>query len=112
MAIDAKMSFLRQLEENCADKLTQTDLQKMLQITSDVLEGYDMRETASWMNEGPDDLLESFMASMQIQGRSEKTIARYRTLIRKFMDFAKAPTRRVSVYNVRNWLAAEKNRGI
>ena len=112
MAIDAKMSFLRQLEENCADKLTQTDLQKMLQITSDVLEGYDMRETASWMNEGPDDLLDSFMASMQIQGRSEKTIARYRALIRKFMDFAKAPTRRVSVYHVRNWLAAEKNRGI
>ena len=112
MAIDAKVSFLRQLEENCADKLTQKDLQKMLQICNDVLEGFDMRETAAWGSDGPDDLLDSFLASMKIQGRSEKTMYRYERMIRKFMEFAKCPTRRVSVYHIRNWLAAEKNRGI
>ena len=112
MAIDAKVSFLRQLEENCADKLTQKDLQKMLQICNDVLEGFDMREIAGWGNEGPDDLLDSFLASMKIQGRSEKTMYRYERMIRKFMEFAKCQTRRVSVYHVRNWLAAEKERGL
>lgn len=112
MAIDAKMSFLRQLEDNCADKLTQKDLQKMLQICNDVLEGFDMREIAGWGNEGPDDMLDSFLASMKIQGRSEKTMYRYERMIRKFMEFAKCPTRRVSVYHIRNWLAAEKERGL
>ena len=112
MAIDAKMSFLRQLEAKSAEKMTMADIQRMMVIVSDVLEGFDMRERNAWEDEGTDDLLDSFMASMQIQGRSEKTIARYRTLIRKFMEFAKAPTRRISVYHVRNWLAAEKNRGI
>ena len=110
MAIDAKVSFLRQLEENCADKLTQKDLQKMLQICNDVLEGFDMREIAGWGNEGPDDMLDSFLASMKIQGRSEKTMYRYERMIRKFMEFAKCPTRRVSGYHIRNWLAEEKER--
>ena len=112
MAIDAKMSFLRQLEAKSAEEMTMADIQRMMVIVSDVLEGFDMRERNAWEDEGTDDLLDSFMASMQIQGRSEKTIALYRTLIRTFMEFAKAPTRRVSVYHVRNWLAAEKNRGI
>ena len=112
MAIDAKVSFLRQLEENCADKMTQAAVQKMLQIASDVLEGYEMRETAAWGSEGQDDLLDSFMASMKIQGRSEKTMYRYELMIRKFMEYAKCPTRRVSVYHIRNWLAAEKERGL
>ena len=93
MAIDAKMSFLRQLEDQCADKLTQKDLQQMMQIASDVLEGYDMREVAAWGNEGPDDLLESFLASMKIQGRSEKTMYRYKLMIGKFMEYAKCPIR-------------------
>ena len=112
MAIDAKMSFLRQLEAKSAEEMTMANIQQMMIIVSDVLEGFDMRERSAWEDEGTDDLLDSFMASMQIQGRSEKTIARYRKLIRKFMEFAKAPTRRISVYHVRNWLAAEKNRGI
>ena len=82
MAIDAKMSFLRQLEAKSAEEMTMADIQRMMVIVSDVLEGFDMRERSAWEEEGTDDLLDSFMASMQIQGRSEKTIARYRTLIR------------------------------
>ena len=78
MAIDAKMSFLRQLEAKSAEEMTMANIQQMMIIVSDVLEGFDMRERSAWEDEGTDDLLDSFMASMQIQGRSEKTIARYR----------------------------------
>ena len=67
MAIDAKISFMRKLEENCADKMTMTNIQQMMVIVSDVLEGYDMRERSAWGEEETDDLMESFMASMQIQ---------------------------------------------
>ena len=52
------------------------------------------------------------MASMQVQGRSEKTIARYVYIISRFMEFAKTPTRQINVYHVRNWIAKEKARGI
>ena len=39
MAIDAKISFMRRLEEDCADKMTMADIQQMMVIISDVLEG-------------------------------------------------------------------------
>lgn len=112
MAIDAKMSFLRQLETNCADKMTMADVQKMMIIVSDVLEGFDMREVAVWGDDGNDDLFDSFIASMRIQSRSEKTIYRYEQMIKRFMGCTKVPTRKVTVYHVRNWLASEKERGL
>ena len=112
MAIDAKMSFLRQIEKNCADKLTTKDMETLVTVISDVLEGYDMVETLRDGDIGQDDLLESYEASLTIQGRSPKTIARYKLEIRKFMEYCKVTTRRINVYHIRNWFAREKERGL
>ena len=112
MAIDAKVSFLREMEKQGAETIPQAMMQRMLQIASDVLEGFDMREIARWDENETDDLLDGYIASMKIQGRSKGTIYRYEAMIRKFMSFAKAPTRRISPYHIRNWLAAEKDRGL
>ena len=113
MAIDAKQSFISQVEHRCADRLTMTDMNGLMAIISDVLQGFRMEEMAcsAWdMTE--DDLLEAFVASLQVQGRSVKTIQRYRFVIDKFMTYAKTPTRSVNVYHVRNWIAAENKRGV
>ena len=112
MAIDAKVSFLREMEKQGAETIPQAMMQRMLQIASDVLEGFDMREIARWDENEKDDLLDGYIASMKIQGRSKGTIYRYEAMIRKFMSLAKAPTRRISPYHIRNWLAAEKDRGL
>ena len=112
MAIDAKQSFLSQVEHKCADRLTVTDMSKLMEIISDTLEDFDMRECRRWDEDGTDDLLDSFVASMKVQGRSAKTIARYVYIIDRFMKHANVKTRKVNVYHVRNWLAAEKERGI
>ena len=77
MAIDAKVSFLGQVERKYAELLTMKDMVQAMQIISDVLEGFDMRECAKWEDEQKDDLLDSYIASMRVQGRSEKTIHRY-----------------------------------
>ena len=112
MAIDSKMSFLRQVEQNGAETIPQATMQRMMVIISDVLEGFDIREHEHWETEEKDDLFDAFMASMKIQGRSEGTMDRYRRMIRIFMEFAKVTTRKVNVYHVRSWLAAEKERGL
>lgn len=112
MAIDAKMSFLGQIERKFSEKLTAMDMGICLGIISDVLEMFDMRENFRTCDDTPDDLLDSFVASMQIQGKSPQTIDRYVYVIGRFMKFAKVPTRRINVYHIRNWLQAEKQRGI
>ena len=47
MAIDAKMSFLRQLEAKSAEEMTMANIQQMMIIVSDILEGFDMRERSA-----------------------------------------------------------------
>lgn len=71
MAIDAKVSFLREMEKQGAETIPQAMMQRMLQIASDVLEGFDMREIARWDENETDDLLDGYIASMKIQGRSK-----------------------------------------
>lgn len=112
MAIDAKMSFLGQVENGCGDILAKNDLGKMLKVISDVLERFDMVENRRVDDNRKDDLIETFLSSMQIQGRSKLTIDRYRRIIGIFMKYANTTTRQINVYHVRNWLANEKERGV
>lgn len=112
MAIDAKVSFLRQIEKACEDKLTVKDMTELMRTISDVMQGFRMEELRSAEEYRDDDLLDSFIDALKVQGRSEKTIRRYRFIIGKFQDFAKTPTRNINVYHIRGWIAAEKERGI
>lgn len=115
MAIDAKASFMSQIEHDCADKLVVKDMNTIMCIISDILEGFDMRERQTWGDgegEPDDDFLLSFIAAMKVQGKSPKTIERYEYIIKRFMAYAKVPGRKVNVYHIRGWIAHEKERGI
>lgn len=112
MAIDAKISFLGQVERKCGEVLTVRMLEKAMKIISDVMEGFDIRERELTDEEAKDDLLDSYISTMRVQGRSEKTIARYEYMIGRFTKFTNVPTRKINVYHIRNWLASEKERGV
>ena len=111
MAMEAKYDFLRQTEARLSTEITAADLSRVLAALSDVMEGFDLRAVA-WEDTRTDDLLDSFTATMKVQGRSQKTIDRYMYVIRRLMAHAKVSTRRISVYHLRAYLAAEKERGI
>ena len=112
MAIDAKVSFLGQVERKCGDVLTKNDLDRMMSIISDVLEDYSMVEHSRTDDNQEDDLISTFLSTMLIQGRSALTVDRYKRVLETFMKFAKTSTRQINVYHVRNWLSSEKARGI
>ena len=109
--IDAKMSFITQMRKALADTLTVEQMEKMVSAGMSVLDRFVMHEIATG-EDGPDDLLESYVAAMQVEGRSQKTIDRYVYMIGKLMAFANVPTRRISVYHIRAFISAEKERGI
>lgn len=113
MAIDAKQNLMSQIEMRCADIMTAAEMPRLMCALSDILQGFRVEalNNEAWsMDE--DDMLNSFIASMQVQGRSNGTIRRYQYLIGKFMEFVKAPTREINVYHIRNWITSEKMRGI
>lgn len=111
MAMEAKYDFIRQAEARLSAEITAADLSRVMAALSDVMEGFDLRAVA-WEDTQTDDLLDSFTATMKVQGRSQKTIDRYVYVIRRLMAHAKVSTRRISVYHLRAYLAAEKERGI
>lgn len=111
MAIDAKVSFLNQTEQRLSTEVTVAEMTRIMQAVADVLEGFDIREIVADINT-PDDLLNCYLSALRVQGRSEKTLERYRYEIQRMMDAVKVTTRRITVYHLRGYLANEKERGV
>ena len=109
MAIDAKVSLQQQIESKLAKEVTAETMNKMLRIVADVLEGFDLREISP--AEEQDDLMDCYINAMRVQGRSEKTLARYKYIITKMMKQVGVSTRRITVYHLRNYLASMKESG-
>ena len=111
MPYEAKASFLNRVEKEMSAALTANDMNKALRILADVLQDYRMEELVGKRNDD-DDLLQIYLDAMKVQGLSEKSIAHYQRTIIKLMEKLNVPYRQVTVYHLRGWLAAEKERGI
>ena len=101
---------MNQLTQRMSGTLTVDQTEKLTKTGYDLLDRFDMVEHGD--DTGPDDMLDSYVSALKVECRSQKTIDRYVYVIGKLMDFAKVPTRRISVYHLRNYLTQEKERGI
>ena len=110
MAIDAKMSLVSQMEKRLSGALTVEQMDTMKTALMDALEHFRVDELV--MDDEDDDMLDCFLSAMTVQNRSEKTIVRYRYIIGRLMDFVKVPTRRITIFHIRKYIEAEKQRGI
>ena len=111
MAIEAKAILLKTLEKSLSTQITAADMEKVLSTVADKLSTFDVQQVDNELNE-KDDLLDAYVSAMQIQGRSPKTIERYTYIVRRMMEQVKTPTRNITVYHLRQYLAQEKSRGI
>lgn len=112
MAIDAKVNFLSQVEHALSEKVTVSDMARLMSTISDVLQCFRMESVQNFEIAQNDDILRCFVTTMQIQGRSQKTVNRYSYIIGRFMRYTNVLTRQINVYHIRNWIASEKERGI
>lgn len=112
MSITAKMSLIKQVEAELADKLTAADMRQALTVLSAALDGYEVDLIRTEEYTGNDDLLQAFLSALQIEGRSEKTIERYRYILKRMLESTGVTTRQITVYHLRGYLASEKERGI
>lgn len=107
MAIDAKVSFLNQIEVGLSRTVTANMMTQVMSIVSDVLEGFEMFEKVTDISTN-EDLLTCYLDALKVQGRSEKTIERYRYVLGKLLKAVGVPTRRITVYHLRTYLAAQQ----
>ena len=111
MAMETKATFVKTLEKMLSAEITAADLTKVLSSVSDLLGDYDLTQMQLDTNEA-DDFLDAYISALRVEGRSEKTIERYRYLIQRMMKDMHVRTRSITVYHLRQYLANEKARGI
>lgn len=111
MAIDAKVSFIDQMEKELGGFVTVEQMERIRRSVVELLDKFAMTELREQDLED-DDLLECYLDAMKVQNRSPQTIARYEYIIRKVMEAVRVPTRRINVYHLRTYLSREQARGI
>lgn len=111
MAITAKVDFMNELEKGLSAEITANSMAAAMKIVADVLEGFELVKNVAQFDE-KDDFLECYTEALKVQGRSAKTIERYKYVITRMMKAVGVSTRRVTVYHLRSYLAAEKERGV
>lgn len=116
MSIADKQMLLKNLEKEFSDMLTNKDMTNVLKVISSELEWYELnsieRKADGEDNSVKDDLLEAFISAKAIEGRSKKTISRYRYILEGFLKGANLPTAKVTVYHLRKYLADGKEKGL
>ncbi len=111
MSMEARATFMHSLEQRLSSLLTANDMKQVMAEVADNMDGFEL-DACQGAVEEHDDLLDAYLAAMEVQGRSPKTIERYRYIIRKMMDAVQVSTRQITVYHLRRYLANEKARGI
>lgn len=110
MSIEVKAVFMHNIELELAVEIRFADMKKVLRILSKSLDNYDLIKTTAEII--TDDLLDAYTSALEVGGRSAKTIERYRYILSKMMAAVNTPTRSITVYHLRKYLADEKERGI
>ena len=111
MPMEAKISLMNKTENALSSQVTADNLNTILRALADVLQEYEVIETGLNMDTH-DDLLDCYLDALKVEGRSPKTLERYRYVISRMMKSVKVPTRQITVYHIRSYLSGEQKRGI
>lgn len=112
MSVESKAMFLNAVELALGDVLTVNETARTLSVISDVLARFEIEVVQIDSCTDKDDLLQAYLSAMRIEGRSPKTIERYDYIIGKMKKALGIPTRQITVYHLRRYLADKKTGGL
>ena len=113
---DFRLSFLKSVEENMVDLFDSQQITKIVDRVTLALNNYEITERCTELV--PSDpinerLIKRYCACLMVDGKSKNTIYQYRRTLIRLSDFLQEkPFTEVGVYNVRYYLACEKERGL
>lgn len=111
MSIVANNMILEQLKEKLKDSVTCNAMSAIEEALMDVLAVYEIKPLII-EEAGNDFMVDAFIEAMRVEGRSVKTLDRYRYVIGRLLKAAGTSTRSITQYHIRKYLSDEKKRGI
>ena len=113
MSIEAKQILLKEMENILADKLTATTLESVIASIEQSMVSFTVEiDPEHKIENGFNELMDIFMETKRIEGRSEKTIEHYRYILSRLRDETNVPINKMTVFTLRSWLSKEQARGI
>ena len=112
---DYKNEFVKNVEEMLVHILDEQTLERVTGVILTTLDGYNVvkAETAIVPYEGVNELLlKRFCACLMIAGKSDKTISQYHRTAIKLFEVVQKNYTDMNVYDIRLFLAYEKQRGV
>lgn len=110
MPIEARTNLLNNLSARLSSEVSTEEMIRIMEIVSTQLANYELNQVE--LDDSPDNLLDIYLTTMEIEGRSGKTIERYKYAITRMMKSVAVPTNRITVHHLRKYLADEKARGL
>lgn len=112
MSIADKKLFLAEIEQSLSGILTVMQTSSVMQTMAERLDRFEVEALADMDGVGSLDLLKVYIEAKTVQGLSSGTIDRYERLISRALRKIGVPIRKVTIYHLRSYLMAMKNRGI
>lgn len=113
MPILDKNLLLAEIEERLNNYIPANTTRQIINDAAEVMTRYEV--TRLKPDDGSDDseqLIELFLNAKEIEGRSEKTISRYRYILKRLHDSSNVPFTKITVYHIRQYMMQEKDRGV
>lgn len=113
---DYRMEVIRSVETGLTGRLTDAQIQMVSDEIIKALDGFDVvvedkKEIMEYKNIN-ESIVKRYCACLMIEGKSEKTIYGYARLIRKMYEQVQKNYTEMGVYDIRLFLAFEKQRGV
>lgn len=112
---DYREVLVRSIEESLLTILSPDTIKNVSDRIICILNDYEVTKKCTDIvpyNDSNERILKRYCACLKIDGKSDKTIYCYSKTIKRFLESIGRPIREVGVYDIRFFLATEKERGV
>lgn len=112
---DMRMNLVKSLENILLDYMEPDEVNEVSDKIILMLGNYEVlkeRNDSDLQDTANENIISLYRGSLVVDGKSENTIYQYIRIINKLCEFIKKPITELTVYDIRYFLASEKERGI
>lgn len=113
MSLEAKKDFVDEVSARLEDDLTVSKMRVVQKSIVETMSGYSVEHNETEDNvQQSKELMDMFIRAKNTEGRSARTIKRYKYVMGRLVSYAKVPAGKITIGNIRAYFEFEKNRGI
>ena len=114
MSIASRTQLMRELNNVVGHYVNADRMDEIMAAISEKIGKFSIEQDREQIESDSEteDMLKAFLSAKEVEGRSQKTLARYEYICKRALKKIGVPIRDISVFHLRKYLAEEKARGI